>query len=115
MKPDSTRSRPRFAGLGLFAALFWAIVFAAAYGLAPLYYSNQNQYFLHGLKAAGRGDLAADWLANTHDPTPLFSTAVTWIYTHVGELGFLAAHAVLMGVYLPPSDCRGAGRPDSCC
>src|SRR5580704_7472678 len=80
MKPDSTRSRQRGAGLGVFAALIWAVISAAAFGLAPLYYSNQNQYFLHGLAAAGRGDLATDWLANTRDPTPPFSAAVTWIY-----------------------------------
>ena len=34
--------------------------FAAAYGQAPLYYSNQNQYFLHGLAEAGEGLLAED-------------------------------------------------------
>jgi hypothetical protein len=99
MKPDPTRPRRRFAGLGLFAVLFWAVVFAAAYGIAPLYYSNQNQYFLHGIAAAGLGDLKADWLVNTRDPTPLFSTAVTWIYIHCGEWGFVAAYAVLLGIY----------------
>ncbi len=99
MKPDVTRPRRRFVGLGLFAALFWAAVFAAAYGLAPLYYSNQNQYFLHGLAADGRGDLASDWLVTTRDPTPLFSAGIAWLYTHGGELEFYAAYAVLLGVY----------------
>ena len=99
MNSDFTRTRRRFAGVGIFAALFWAVVFAAAYGVAPLYYSNQNQYFLHGLAAAGRGDLATDWLANTRDPTPLFSAAVAWIYTNVGEWGFLAAYGLLLGIY----------------
>src|SRR5205823_3096506 len=86
-------------GLGLLPALFWAAAFAAAYVQAPLYYSNQNQYFLHGLAAAGRGDLARDWLANTRDPTPLFSAGVAWTYTHLGEWAFPAAYCVLLGVY----------------
>ena len=98
MKPDSTRAR-RYAGLGVFALLFWAVAFAAAYGQAPLYYSNQNQYFQHGLAAAGRGDLAHDWLTTTRDPTPVFSAAVAWIYSSAGEWAFYAACAVLMGVY----------------
>src|SRR4051812_6820563 len=80
-----SRPRRRFAGLGVVPALLWAAAFGAAYGPAPLYYSNQNQYFLHGLAAAGRGDLARDWLVTTRDPTPLFSAAVTWTYSHAGE------------------------------
>src|SRR5947208_3540150 len=56
--------------------LFWCVVFGVSYTQAPLYYSNQNQYFLHGLAAAGRGNLDQDWLAKTRDPTPLFSRLV---------------------------------------
>jgi hypothetical protein len=97
MKPDVRRTR--FAGLGVLPALFWAAAFAAACGQPQLYFSNQNQYFLHGLAAAGRGDLVHDWLANTRDPTPVFSTGVAWIYAHVGEWGFYAIYAVLQGVY----------------
>src|SRR5262245_38939014 len=55
---------------------FWALVFSLACGQAPLYYSNQNQYFLRGLAAAGHGSLHDDWLANTRDPTPVFSWLV---------------------------------------
>jgi hypothetical protein len=95
MRKASSRS----SGLGFFSLLLWAAVFAVAYVQAPLYYSNQNQYFLHGLAAAGRGDLANDWLVNTRDPTPLFSEIVSWTYTHVGERGFEAIYYVLMGVY----------------
>src|SRR5205823_14298714 len=50
------------------SACLLAVAFAAAYGQAPLYYSNQNQYFLHGLAAAGEGYLSEDWLARTLDP-----------------------------------------------
>jgi hypothetical protein len=72
--------------------LLWPIVAAAVFALAhtqsPLYYSNQNQYFLKGLANAGVGDLRADWLANTTDPVPVFSAFVTvgqylgggWVY-----------------------------------
>jgi len=38
-----------------------AIAFVVAYGQAPLYYSNQNQYFLHGLANAGVGRLSDDF------------------------------------------------------
>ena len=39
--------------------LLGTVVFALTYAQAPLYFSNQNQYFLHGLAAAGFGSLAA--------------------------------------------------------
>ena len=53
-----------------------ALVFALAYTQPALYYSNQNQYYLHGAALAGVGDLANDWLANTRDPAPLFTALV---------------------------------------
>jgi hypothetical protein len=99
MTSEGANQRRRFAGLGVLPALFWAAAFAAANGQPPLYFSNQNQYFLHGLAAAGRGDLAHDWLANTLDSTPVFSVGIAWIYSHVGEWGFYAAYAILQGVY----------------
>ena len=40
--------------IGLLAG---AVVFALAHTQAPLYWSNQNQYFLHGLAQGGLGDL----------------------------------------------------------
>jgi hypothetical protein len=54
----------------------WALLFALAYSQDPLYSSNQNQYFLHGLAQAGVGFLRQDWLAKTADPTPLFTMLV---------------------------------------
>src|SRR5207245_419932 len=66
---------------------------------APLYFSNQNQYFLHGLAAAGRGDLAHDWLATTRDPTPVFCAAVAGTYSTVGDTAFYGIYAVLIGTY----------------
>jgi len=38
------------------------ILFCMAYSQAPLYYSNQNQYFLHGFTKAKLGYLEKDWL-----------------------------------------------------
>jgi hypothetical protein len=79
--------------------LLGAALFAVAYGQAPLYYSNQNQYFLHGLARAGDGLLHEDWLANTADPTPLFSTLVMatarWLHPWVFHL----YQALLLGIY----------------
>lgn len=85
----------------LAAWLLLAAAFAIAYAQSPLYTSNQNQYFLHGLARAGLGYLSQDWLANTLDPTPVFSFLVEWTYrlTHLEALFYLY-YAVLMGVYL---------------
>jgi hypothetical protein len=85
--------------MGVWAMLVWGAVCATAHTQAPLYYSNQHQYFLHGLAAGGRGLLADDWLANTQDPTPVFSAAVAVTYRPVGEWPFHVAHFVLLGVY----------------
>ena len=49
------------------------MIFAASYTLTPLFSSNQNTYFLHGLANGKLGFLANDWMANTTDPFPLFS------------------------------------------
>ena len=76
----------------------WTLAFALSYAQSPLYTSNQNQYFLHGLARAGAGFLRHDWLANTADPTPLFSLMVegfaAWPWV------FYVIYAALMGAYL---------------
>jgi hypothetical protein len=46
--------------------------------LEPLFYSNQNTKFLHGLAQAGYGHLSQDWTANTVDGLPVFSILVRW-------------------------------------
>jgi hypothetical protein len=75
-------------------------IFALAYNQSPLYTSNQNQYFLHGYAQAGYGLLGGDWLANTADPTPVFTflVAATLRLFHTGNL-FFVYYALLMGVY----------------
>jgi hypothetical protein len=79
--------------------LLLSAVFTAAYCQAPLYYSNQHQYSLHGLARAGHGLLADDWLANTADPTPAFSALVAFTAGHLHPWGFHVYHALLLGAY----------------
>lgn len=67
-----------------------ALLFALAHTQPLTYYSNQNQYFLHGLADAGMGELGSDWLANTRDPTPLFSGAIALAEPVFGHAGFFA-------------------------
>jgi hypothetical protein len=76
-------------------------LFALIYTQAPLYTSNQNQYFLQGLARGGLGHLSEDWLANTPDSMPVFSALVKWTYslTHLEAL-FYGYYALLMGIYL---------------
>ncbi len=91
--------RAWWTALGAFLA--WTVIFAILYAQSPLYTSNQNQYFLHGLARAGLGFLNRDWLAGTPDPTPVFSTLIflTYSLTH-SNLLFYVYYALLMGVYL---------------
>jgi hypothetical protein len=105
--PTAEHVRPpntRFSGgthLGLAAACALAILsFGLAYGQSPLYTSNQNQYFLHGAARAGIGFLSEDWLANTADPTPVFSWVVEWTYRLLPPEAFYVEYLLLFGVYL---------------
>lgn len=79
--------------------LFWSAVFGISYTQAPLYYSNQNQYFLHGLASAGHGNLDQDWLAGTRDPTPVFSAGVALTHSFLHETLFYAYYLLLQGLY----------------
>lgn len=81
--------------------VFLSLLFAIAYAQSPLYTSNQNQYFLHGFANAGYGYLDQDWLANTLDPTPIFSLLIeiTQRYIGISQIYYLY-YAVLMGIYL---------------
>jgi len=80
-------------------ALLWSGVFALAHTQSPLYYSNQHQYFLHGLADAGVGLLGEDWLANTQDPTPVYTALVTKAYEWFGPFAFQVFYFILLGVY----------------
>lgn len=76
--------------------LLGGIAFALAYTQAPLYFSNQNQYFLHGAAWGGHGHLAHDWLAQTTDPTPLFSSGIAILQAG----GLLRAQAIIFFIVL---------------
>ena len=85
----------------LIEALLLAAAFAVAHTQSPLYFSNQNQYLLHGAALGGHGHLAHDWLATTRDPTPLFSALVAITYATVGPWLLQPAYfAILMGYFL---------------
>jgi hypothetical protein len=81
------------------AFLVWAAIFGVAHTQAPLYYSNQNQYFLHGLAWAGKGDLQNDWLAQTLDPTPVFSAFVAAVARVADERIFYVFYILILGLY----------------
>jgi len=93
---DSVRVGPGPRWLEL---LLLAAGFALAHTQSPLYYSNQNQYFLHGLAASGHGHLAGDWLAQTRDPTPVFSALVATGYRYLGAWSFQAGYFLLLVGY----------------
>src|SRR5436190_21036145 len=81
-------------------ALLLAVAFALAHTQSPLYFSNQNQYLLHGAALTHHGHLAHDWLAATRDPTPLFSLLVAGAYS-VHEWVLQPAYfAMLIGYFL---------------
>jgi hypothetical protein len=96
--PQTAGPAPRL-GRATAAFLLGAAAFSLAYGQAPLYYSNQNQYFLHGLARASHGLLGEDWLANTRDPTPVFSALVTLTARRLAPAAFYLYYALLLGAY----------------
>jgi hypothetical protein len=86
-------------GKAALAFLFGTVVFGIAYTQPALYYSNQNQYFLHGLAHGGCGFLDEDWLARTADPTPAFSAFVAFTYRYFHEDFFYIYYLFFLGVY----------------
>jgi hypothetical protein len=76
------------------------LLFSLAYYQAPLFSSNQYQYFLHGLAKAGTGTLAEEWLANTVDPTPVFSFLVYFTEKIHARGLFYVYFFILAGIYL---------------
>ncbi len=84
------------------SAILGALVFlfAASYTQRPNYYSNQNHRFVHGLAHAGYGRLHEDWLANTIDPSPLFSALIELNHRYAHPALIYVYQIVLMAVYL---------------
>lgn len=78
--------------------LLWGTAFAVSHTQAPLPYLNQNQYLLHGV-AASTGFLADDWLANTADPTPVFTGLVRLTTACFPPAAYYVYYGLLMAVY----------------
>lgn len=89
--------RRTWRDIAVLAAL--GVAFGVAHTQSPLYFSNQHQYFLHGDALAGVGDLQHDWLANTVDPTPVFSAGVAFTLRHLDEFVFQAVFFLLIVGY----------------
>lgn len=79
--------------------IVWAVIFISAYTQSPLFTSNQNQYFLHGIAASGFGFLYQDWLVNTFDPTPVFSAFVQVVARSLPTWFFYLVAGFLIGLY----------------
>ena len=99
--PPAQPAVPRTAGAARATteALLLAVAFAVAHTQSPLFYSNQNQYLLHGAALANHGHLAQDWLATTRDPTPLFSGLVAAAYAAAGAWALQPAYFALLMAY----------------
>lgn len=65
----------------------------------PLFYSNQNTYFLHGLASTDFGNLEQDWLAKTKDPFPIFSYLVKILYPIGGKINFIVMYYLILIIY----------------
>jgi len=81
--------------------LLFSVLMAITYTQSPLFTSNQNQYFLHGMAAVEMGSLPLDWIANTAEPTPVFTWIVQFTYLiFKTQVFFYVYYAFLMGLYL---------------
>lgn len=76
-----------------------AVLFALAHTQSLRIYSNQNQYLLHAAARLGYGDLANDWLAQTVDPTPVFTALIMIPLNVLGLLPLHIAFFALLMVY----------------
>ena len=84
-------SRWEFAVLSCFSG----ILLCLALQPRPLFYGQQNTYFLHGLATAGYGALDQDWMASTKSPIPVFDALVEFTWLALGNTGFYLLHAAL--------------------
>jgi hypothetical protein len=104
-------SKPFLArGLGTLA---FSVIFVLSFPTEPLYYSNQNTKFLHGLARAGMGNLGADWTAATVDGLPVFSFIVYVTAKYLSPYIFYVYQAALLSLLfwtLLELGCSVAGR-----
>jgi hypothetical protein len=97
MNPSLPEPPRRLATLAVFVIA--GALFAVACWQAPLYYSNQNQYFLHGLAHVEGPPLSEDWLANMLDSTPLFTGLVEVTVRYLPAWTFHLQYALIQGLY----------------
>ncbi len=80
--------------------LFLSFLFALAYAQSPLFSSNQNTYFLHGLADSNQGLLGSDWMANTADPFPVFSFFVEQTSAYFPNFFFHIYYLIVLGIFM---------------
>ena len=95
--PISPTTKARLTFIGNILLL---LVFAISFPQSPLYTSNQNTYFVHGLADAGVGYLKLDWFAQTTDPFPVFSALVSATARTLGESAFYFLYMAILAIYL---------------
>ncbi|MGC9528483.1 MAG: DUF6798 domain-containing protein [Limnospira sp.] len=79
--------------------LILGFVLGISYVQDPLYTSNQNTKFLHGMARAGYGYLQNDWQANTLNPLPVFTALVEFTVSHLHPAFFYVYYLILFGIY----------------
>jgi hypothetical protein len=95
-----TKQNVRTVGRLVLVFLLLPLAFSLSYTQQPLFSSNQNHRCLHGMAAAGEGDLRNDWLVSTTDPTPVFSFLVYVTHRFLDVRLFYVYYALLQGGYL---------------
>jgi hypothetical protein len=75
------------------------LVFAISFQQWPLYSTNQNTYFVHGLANAQVGFLNLDWISKTIDPCPVFSALVSLTIQVLGENAFYFFYIAILAIY----------------
>lgn len=96
---NGVESRPRqFLNLAYStsAIVLSSASFVLVSTLWPLYVSNQNTYFLHGLADSTLPSLKTDWLVNRQDPYPIFSFLVKSTTMYLSESMFYIYLIVLV-------------------
>src|SRR5262245_10035499 len=68
----------------------------ASWEVRPLFFSNQNTYFVQGLRLAGVPGLQQDWLSQTRSP----HIAFTWLVAALQTLGILQPGAQVIELLL---------------
>lgn len=77
-----------------------ALMFTAAYTIAPNYYNNQHYYFLNAFAQADGSSLSGDWMSHTADPTPVFTALIAATQKYGWPGLYYVYQAILYGIYI---------------